>query len=151
MKIIPLKKEYVSQTAEILVEAYWNSVDEAKNELFKKIKSNECFIALENKEVAGVFIYMKNYSHYANYLEDLVVSKKYRGQGVANRLLEKYILISRGETPKKQKYALSSTHSFNKISIKTHLKSGFKKIGLIRGLHYGKDEIFFGYNLRRLR
>ena len=63
-------------------------------------------------------------------------------------LLKKYVKISKAETPKKQSYALSSTNIDNQISIKMHLKFGFEKMGILKKLHYGRDEIFFRYNLR---
>ena len=81
------------------------------------------------------------------FIEDLAVSKEYRGQGFAKALLQKFIEISRKEQSKKQPYCLSSTDVTNKASIKLHLRVGFKKLGVIKELHYGKDEIIFGYKL----
>lgn len=48
---------------------------------------------------------------------------------------------------KKQKYALSSTDVSNKASINLHKKMGFKEIGILKGLHYEKDKVFFTYKL----
>lgn len=151
MKIINLNKMYLKNTAKIMVEDYWDSIEKAKNELLTKMISGECFIALEGNEVLGVFIYTRDYSHYANYLEDIVVAKKHQRKGVAFELLKKYILVSKKETPLKQKYALSSTNVSNISSVKMHLKFWFKKMGILKSLHYGKNELFFSYDLRGIK
>lgn len=92
-------------------------------------------------------IYLKDYSHYANYLTDFAVSKKHRRKGIGLKLIKKFIEISKKEQPKKQPYALSSTDVNNIASINLHLKAGFVELGRIKKLHYGKDEIFFCYKL----
>ena len=148
IKVTLTQRKHISATTKILFEAYYSSVNSAKNYLNKKIKTNESFVALDNNDVVGVLIYARDYSHYANYTEDLAVSKKHRRKGIAKALLKKYIEISRKETPKKQKYALSSTDVSNKASISLHKKIGFKEIGKLKKLHYGKDEDFFAYKLR---
>jgi len=130
-----------------LTEEYFDSIKEAKLFLKSKMKSKECFIVVEGSEVLGVMAYIKDYSHYANFLSDITVSRKHRGKGVAKELLKKFIEMSRKEQPKKQPFALSSTVITNKKSIKMHLNFGFKEIGRIKKLHYGKDEIFFGYKI----
>ena len=151
MKIIFLTQKHLESTAQIMVEAYWDSIVKARVELLKRIKSNECFIALDNNEILGLFIYTRDFSHYANYLEDIIVSKNHRRKGVSQELLRKYISISRAETLIKQNYALSSTTTSNKPSVAMHLKFGFKKIGVLNKLHYGKDELFFAYDLRGVK
>ena len=77
-----------------------------------------------------------------------MVAKKHRRKGIAKILLDKYIEVTKKEQPKKQKYALSSTDVTNIPSIKLHLNYGFEKLGRIKELHYGKDEIIFGYKLK---
>lgn len=149
MRIAILQKNsQILTAAKILTEAYFDSFREAKKYIRRKLKTRECLVAIENNEMIGVLLYYRDYSHYANYIEDIVVSKQYRRKGVAIQLLMKFIEISKKETPKNQKYALSSTKITNKTSISMHLKCGFKEIGRLKGLHYGEDEIFFAYNLR---
>jgi len=148
IKIALTQRKHIATAAKILFEAYYSSVNSARNHINKKINAKESFVALDDNEVAGVLIYARGYSHYANYAEDLAVSKKHRGKGIAKALLKKYIDISRNETPKKQMYALSSTDVSNKASIILHKKAGFKEIGKLKKLHYGKDEVFFAYKLR---
>lgn len=148
IKIVDMQRIHVVAAAKILFEVYYSSIDSAKKRLLQKIKTKESFVALDNNVVLGVLAYARDYSHYANYAEDIVVSKKHRKKGIAQKLLEKYIEVSRKETPKKQRYALSSTDITNKASINLHKKVGFREIGRLKGLHYGKNEIFFAYKLR---
>ena len=147
MKVIYTQQVHIPAAAKILFEAYYESLDCAKTYLKKKIKTKESIVALENNKVVGVLIYARDHSHYANYIQDIAVSKQYKRRGIAMFLMKKCIEISRRETPSKQKYLLSSTDATNKPSIKLHLMCGFKKIGRLKGLHYGKDELFFAYKL----
>lgn len=148
IKISLAQTKHAQLGAKILNESYYDSISLAKQEIKLKIKTKECLVALVDKEVAGILLYTRSYSHYANYIDDIVVAKKYRGKGIAKLLLKKYIEISKKSTPTKQKYALSSTNITNKISINLHKSIGFKEIGTLKGLHYGKDEVFFAYKLR---
>jgi len=148
MKIIRAQLSHVNSAAKVLIEGYFDSLTDAKNRLRVKIKSKECYVAIEGTEIAGVMMYARDYTHYANYEEDIIISKKHRRKGIASNFLKKFIELSKKETPKKQKYTLSSTDVTNKASIKLHLSVGFKEIGRMKNLHYGKDEIFFGYKLR---
>ena len=120
MKIIQAKKKYLNQCAKILTEAYFDSFKEAKEHFNKKIKYKEFYIAIEGDEVLGLFSYRRDYSHYANYLTNIVVAKKHRRKGIAKKLLDKYIERCKKEQPKKQKYALSSTKITNVPSIITY-------------------------------
>lgn len=147
VKVIYTQHAHIPAAAKILFEAYYDSLDCAKKYLEEKAKTKESIVALENGKVVGVLIYARDHSHYANYIQDIAVSKQYRRKGVAMLLMKKCIEISRLETPSKQKYLLSSTDTANKPSIKFHLMCGFKEIGRLKGLHYGKDDIFFAYTL----
>ncbi len=148
MEIILADKRYANQAANLLLKAFFGSFSQAKKEIEEKIKSRECYLAIKNNRIVGMFLYARNYSHYANYLEELLVQKKYRRKGIAMALLEKFVEISKKEQPKKQRYVLSSTNKNNKASINMHLKFGFKKSGIVHNLHYGNDEMFFVYKLR---
>ena len=148
MNIIRAQKKHIVQASQILFEAYYDSQKSAANYLRQKIQSKEVLVMLHENIVVGVLIYTRNFSHYSNYVEDIVVAKKYRRKGIAKKLLSYYVHISRQEQPNKQSYALSSTNVENKISIKMHKKFGFKVLGKVKKLHYGKDEIIFGYSLK---
>ncbi len=148
MKVVKGTKEHLDQAASILTEAFFDSIEEAKEHLQEKMKEGTWFVAVED-EVLGVMAYNRDYSHYANYLSDIAVAKKHRRKGIASHLLEKFIEISKQEQPKKQRYALSSTDVTNTSSIALHEKCGFTNLGIIKSLHYGKDEIFFGFDLQQ--
>lgn len=147
MKVILASKKHLVPAAKILVEAYYPSMADATKWLIQRIKRKEVFVALEN-DVVGVLVYTRDFSHGLNYIEDIAVSKKFRRKGIAMQLIRKFIQISRKETPKNQKFALSSTNTTNKASFRMHAKAGFKKIGRLKGIHYGKDEVYFAYKLR---
>lgn len=147
MRIILTKEKHLGQAGKMLSEAYFNTLKEARNHLKKKIKSKLSYVAVDKNEVLGLIGYKRDYSHYANYLSDIVVAKQHRRKGIALKLFEKYIEISKKQQPKKQKYALSSTDVTNKVSIRLHKKFGFRELGRIKHLHFGKDEIIFGYKL----
>ncbi|MDO8740207.1 MAG: GNAT family N-acetyltransferase [Candidatus Woesearchaeota archaeon] len=147
IEVIYTQHLHIPAAAKILFETYYGSLDCAKNYLKGKIKTKESLVALEGNKVVGVLIYARDYSHYANYIQDIAVSKQYRQRGIAMLLMKKCIEISKRETPSKQKYLLSSTDATNKPSIKFHLMCGFKEIGRLKWLHYGKDEVFFAYKL----
>ena len=147
MKIRKIKKEEVNETSKVLSEFFFdNSAKDAKKYLLKKLQ--ETYIAIIDKKVAGVIIYEPDYSHDANIIAFLIVSKPYCRQGIGRSLMNKFVEVSRKEQPKRQKYALSSTDVKNKKSIALHKKLGFIELGRIKKLHYGIDEIFFGYKLR---
>jgi len=113
----------------------------------RHIQLGQALVAKKGSEIAGIMTYVRRFTHSANIGQDLLVREEYRRKGIGKALLLKFISISRKEQPKHQKLVLSSTSADNKASIGLHKKAGFEIIGNIKGLHYGKDEIFFGYKL----
>jgi len=59
---------------------------------------------------------------------------------------KKYKKISRVEKPL-NKIAISSTYKINKSSQKMLLSFGFKKMGVLKEIYYGGNEIFYSYEL----
>jgi ribosomal protein S18 acetylase RimI-like enzyme len=147
MRIIRLQEKHRNPAAKVLAKAYSSSIKSVKKDITSKKRGEKWLVALDGKEVAGVLGYLFDYSHYANYIEDLAVAGEHRRKGIANALLKRFVEISKKEQPKKQPYCLSSTSVKNKASIKLHLGFGFRKLGTIKKLHYGEDEIIFGYRL----
>jgi len=148
MQVVLASSKHLSLATNVLLEGYFANHREARKTLVQKIKNKECIVAVKNGEVAGVLNYARNYSHYANYVEDIIVAKAHRRTGVATALFEKYVAVSRKEQSRKQPYALSSTAVVNTASIALHASFGFVVLGTVKKLHYGKDEIIFGYKLR---
>ncbi|MFH1915783.1 MAG: GNAT family N-acetyltransferase [Nanoarchaeota archaeon] len=145
MRCIFGRKEHVAQAARLL--DWYDSVSVAKKRVIKKMGAREFLVVLMDGRVVGVLLYARDYSHDANYCEDLIVEESARRKGVGSLLLNKFIELCRAEQPKKQPYAFSSTDVTNVRSIALHEKVGFRNLGIVKKLHYGKDEIFFGYKL----
>jgi ribosomal protein S18 acetylase RimI-like enzyme len=146
IKIIQIEKKFESDFAKTFNGSYFDSEEEAKQHFKEYLNSKRLFLLFLNSELAGFFNYYFQYSHYANYLEDICVAEKFRGQSCSNYLLSKYIEISQ-QQKSKNRIALSSTHKANVASQKMHKSFGFKKIGTLKELHYGEDEIFYAYSL----
>ena len=102
MKVILAKTAHITQSAEILKKAYFESLKEAKEFLKEKLRKKEFYVAVENNEVLGLFTYRRDYSHYANYLSDIIVADEHRRKGIAKELLKKYIELRRKKQHKKQ-------------------------------------------------
>lgn len=149
MKIQLAKKEQLNTISKMLADM-WTSGDvkEAKEWIKPKLKEKEVYVAMQGNEIAGIMSYERDFTHYANFCSDVYVSPEHRRKGIALKLLEKYVSVSAKEQPKKQRLVLSSTDVTNKASINLHMKAGFEKIGLIKGLHFGTDEVMFGYKLK---
>ncbi|MCE7735354.1 MAG: GNAT family N-acetyltransferase [Candidatus Heimdallarchaeota archaeon] len=146
LSIIESHKKFENDFSKKFIGVYFDSEEAGKQYFNQHSKSNRLFLMFENSKLVGFFYYLFQYSHHANYLADICVSKSSQGKGYSKHLLAKYVEISK-EQRKKNKITLSSTHLDNKASQKMHLKFGFEEIGILRGLHYGTDEIFYAYNL----
>lgn len=142
--------KYIEDAAKILADEWYDSLDEAIDFITLKFNQDEFIIARDGSKVVGVLLFDKNYSPRANYCHELVVKKNHRKKGIGVSLLKKFIEVSKINTPSKQNLALSSTDVNNLASIKTHEKVGFENLGVIKNIHYGTDEIFFGYDLDNL-
>lgn len=142
-------EKHINAIATILHTEWYDSVEEAQQEVTKRVSSQECVIACSDTTIVGILMYAREYSHCANYCEDLIVHKDHRRKGIGLALLKKYVEISKIETPKKQKYALSSTDVNNTASQALHKKAGFKDLGVLKQLHFGRDELFFGFDLSK--
>tara|TARA_Y100000310_G_C20428451_1_gene690213 strand:- start:222 stop:671 length:450 start_codon:yes stop_codon:yes gene_type:complete len=146
IKIVQINDKFKSDFVKIFKESYFDSEEEAKQHFKEYLKSKRLFVLFVNSDLAGFFNYFYQYSHYANYLEDISVADKFKGQGCSKYLLSKYIEISQ-QQKSKNKIALSSTHKTNVASQRMHESFGFKKIGILQKLHYGEAEIFYAYPL----
>lgn len=69
-----------------------NTLEEIERDGFGENPAFKCLIAELNGEVAGLSLYYIRYSTWKGrilYLEDLIVSEKFRGKGLGKRLLER--------------------------------------------------------------
>ncbi|NQZ85131.1 MAG: GNAT family N-acetyltransferase [Nanoarchaeales archaeon] len=138
------KNEFISSFSD---GSYFDNEKEAEGHFKLYLKSKRLYLLFENENLIGFFNYFYQYSHFANYLEDISVNKNYQKKGYSKYLLSKYIEISK-EQKTKNVIALSSTHLTNKTSQQMHKSFGFEEIGTLKKLHYGIDEIFYAYNLK---
>lgn len=146
IKIVQIEKRYESDFTETFNEDYFDSEEKAKQHFKEYLNSERLFMLFINSQLAGFFNYYFQYSHFANYLEDICIAKKFKGKGYSKYLLSKFIEISE-QQKNKNNIALSSTHKTNIASQKMHKVFGFKEIGTLKRLHYGEDEIFYAYSL----
>jgi ribosomal protein S18 acetylase RimI-like enzyme len=147
IKITPINKKYKNEFIKAFNESYFDTEKETKQHFKEHINKNDLFLLFINSELAGFFDYLSKYSHDANYLHNLCIAKKFRNKGHSKHLLNKYIEISKKQKTRNT-IALSSTTKINTASQKMHTSFGFKKIGTLKKLHYGKDEIFYAYDLK---
>ena len=147
LRISLMGEDDVKQIADMYASHNKLDVEKVEKYFLRHVKLRQALVAHIGTEAVGVMTYVRRFTHSANFGQDLLVKENQRRKGIGKALLEKFISISRQEQPKHQQIVLSSTAADNKISVKLHKKSGFTQIGKIKGLHYGKDEIFFGYKL----
>jgi L-amino acid N-acyltransferase YncA len=147
IKTIPINKKYKNEFIKTFNKSYFDTEKEAERHFKEHINKKQLFLLFVNSELTGFFNYLPKYSHNANYLLDLCIAKKFRNKSYSKHLLNKYIEISKKQKTRNT-IALSSTTKTNIASQKMHTSFGFKKIGTLKKLHYGKDEIFYAYNLK---
>lgn len=144
--IKPIQKKFEPLFVRTFGHDYFDAEDEAQDHFRQYLGTDRLFLLFVGSKLVGFFNYFSQYSHYANYLEDICVASAFRGKGYSKLLLTRYIDISR-EQQSENKVALSSTHKKNVDSQKMHKNFGFRKIGVLKELHYGDDEIFYAYDL----
>lgn len=141
-----LDKSMKDDFIQLFSEDYFDAVENFNEEFDDLVERGNCYVLILDGELIGFFDYIKDYSHYANYLQGIAVIPKYRKKGYSYKLLDKFIELSRKDKTK-NRIALSSTTVDNIASKKMHESYGFKKIGVLQGLHYGINEIFYAYDL----
>ena len=68
-----------------------NSVEDMIEDGFGKNPAYTCLVAVQQQKVLGIALYFTSYSTWKGrciYLDDLVVSEAYRGQGIGKKLLD---------------------------------------------------------------
>jgi len=107
-----------------------------KKHIKERIKEKRVFIVISNREIIAYLVYgiLWNKIH----VEDVFVKKEYRRHRIGSTLL-KHIF----EFAKKQGFRelISDCDVSNKVSIKYHLKNGFKKCGYIKN-NWGKEDSY---------
>jgi len=149
MEIVKAKEEHLEEVAGMYFEEFkefYNSKQEAMEEVKQKQKDGTLFVGMVDGKVAGCFGYVRSWTHGANYLEGIVVKKEFRGQGLSKPMLEKFIQVSRDE--QQNDFVISSTSKNNEVSRIVHKKMGFEECCTFPGLHFGEDEVFFRLKIK---
>lgn len=145
IRYIRFQEKFRDDVTDLLADVYGVPLASIKNDMRD---SGESFIlAVDGETVVGVLGFFFDWSHYANFVEDLAVSKEYQRRGIASSLLSMFVEVSKASTPGRQRLCLSSTTTDNEASITLHIKCGFERLGVLKKLHFGKDEVFFGHRL----
>ncbi|KCZ71474.1 acetyltransferase [Candidatus Methanoperedens nitroreducens] len=150
IEVVLAKEEHVQVAALLYFEAFrefYRSKDEAVAAVSEKQKNRTLWVALLGGRVVGTFGYIRGWSHNVNYLNGIVVLPEYRELGIGSKMLQKFIEICKKEQMS-QDYAITSTRINNKASISISKRMGFEECGVIKGLHFGIDEVFFRIKVR---
>ena len=112
-----------------------------KNYFFSKIKAKEVFIAVEDNKIIGILSFTKSWWKGADYLDEVVVHKNYRGRGIAAKLM---LAFEKDAKRRKARRIFSSTQPLNRVSIKLQQKAGFRRCGYVDDMfEEGQRELIF--------
>lgn len=83
------------------------TVEEMMNWGFGKDKVFDFFVAIENNKVIGLALYYFKYSTWKGrclFLEDIIVTEKYRGKGLGKKLFEKVAKVASVEKVRRMEW-----------------------------------------------
>lgn len=125
IEIRTLRFEDVEALAAIEAESF--SMPWSKHDFEELLKRDYCYylVALADGEVAGCCGYTKSFEE--GNIDNVVVAQKYRGLGIAQRMLKE--LIHRGETAGVEAFTLEVRVS-NEAAIHVYEKLGFVSEGI---------------------
>jgi len=150
IKIRNAKKEDMKRVHELIMELALyeklpKEVDLTKDDLindgFGEKKLFNCFVAEVNSRVEGMAIIYNRYSTWKGrtiHLEDLVVTKKMRNNGIGALLLDKVILFGKEMGVKRISWEVID---WNKEAIKFYERKGAKLISDWNIIHLNNESI----------
>jgi len=150
IKIRNVKKEDMKRVHELIMElALYEklpkevdlTIDDLINDGFGKRKLFNCFVAEVNSRVEGMAIIYNRYSTWKGrtiHLEDLIVTKKMRNNGIGALLLDKVILFGKQMGVKRISWEVIN---WNTKAIKFYERKGAKLIPDWNIIHLNEEAI----------
>ena len=150
IKIRNVKKEDMKRVHELIMElALYEklpkevdlTIDDLINDGFGERKLFNCFVAEVNSRVEGMAIIYNRYSTWKGrtiHLEDLIVTKKMRNNGIGALLLDKVILFGKQMGVKRISWEVIN---WNTKAIKFYERKGAKLIPDWNIIHLNEDAI----------
>ncbi len=136
-------EEAVTRLWAILIEQYQK---EAKPEILKRAfryavhnpRKIKVYVALANGEIAGTAsLHLGHYStwndNFYGHVEDLIIDPRYRGRGLAYRLLRKIIEVAREENLARLEL---NTKNNNRAARELYEKAGFSTSSIVYDLTF---------------
>ena len=117
------------------------SVDDLINDGFCDDPKFRCLVAEKNKKVVGMALFYGRYSTWKGktlHLEDLIVKKKFRGQGIGKELYKKFIEIAQNEGVRRAEWVALD---WNVKAIKFYKNSGAKVLSDWKTIQIDKKSI----------
>ena len=100
-----------------------------------------CFVAVTNNLISGMCLGYPRYSTWKGqtlHLEDLIVKKKFRGQGIGKELYKKFIEIAKEECVRRAEWVALD---WNVNAIKFYKNSGAKVLNDWKTIQIDKESI----------
>ena len=117
------------------------NVDDLINDGFCDDPKFRCLVAEKNKKVVGMALFYGRYSTWKGktlHLEDLIVKKKFRGQGIGKELYKKFIEIAQNEGVRRAEWVALE---WNVKAIKFYKNSGAKVLSDWKTIQIDKKSI----------
>ena len=117
------------------------NVDDLINDGFCENPKFRCLVAEKSKKVVGMALFYGRYSTWKGktlHLEDLIVKKKFRGQGIGKELYKKFIEIAKKEGVRRAEWVVLD---WNVNAIKFYKNSGAKILSDWKTIQIDKKSI----------
>ena len=117
------------------------NVDDLINDGFCDNPKFRCLVAEKNKKVVGMALFYGRYSTWKGktlHLEDLIVKKKFRGQGIGKELYKKFIEIAQNEGVRRAEWVALD---WNVKAIKFYKNSGARVLNDWKTIQIDKESI----------
>lgn len=115
--------------------------DIVKSYLEKKYTRGEFLVAVEGGKIIGFIGFSKDVFYESDYIESIVVNKKFRRSGVAQLLIEEF---EKQAIENGRRRVFSSVEPQNRIAVQMHKSLGYEECGYVDHLwDENKRDLFF--------